>query len=379
LQARLVSILVRSESDLADSAGIAAAVGLASSTAAIHFAFCHGLCSTGGTSGSCWHGLVTLLHSSNMAAAAAAAEAIAAIGGSSRSHELCSSLAASQAARALLLLLSKHQQHLGAAGAAAAALRALSDARVRPGMHDLLISSYTEGVSGTAVPLGDSCVAIMLSNDCLSACRAARLAAALAHGINWTTAATHSSGSNGGSSGSLWGETFRAGMHVLQRSRSSSSSGGEEGSPTVAGAVLLRELVLRGCLRGGGVPVVQGTDEAYAPDSTEAEEALGALASSREALCLEAVALTVHKLQGYDVGRAGKEVQVQALIECLGALLSHMSEGAVCGALPELFGVVMPLLEALQRKGGSSSSSSSSGSLGQAAARLQEQLMVLGG
>jgi hypothetical protein len=325
---------------------------------------------------------VTLLHNSNQTAAAAAAEAIAAIGSSSRSHELCSSLAASQAARALLLLLSKHQQHLGAAGAAAAALRALSDARVRPGMHDLLVSSYTEGVSGTPVPLGDSCVAIMLSNDCLAACRAARLAAALAHGINWTTAAAHSGsngGSSAGSSGSLWGETFRAGMHVLQRSRSSSSSssGGEEGSPTVAGAVLLRELVLQGCLSGGGVPEVQGTDESYAPDSNETEEALGALARSREALCLEAVALTVHKLQGYDVGRAGKEGQVQALIECLGALLSHMSEGAVCGVLPELFGVVVPLLEALQRKGGSSSSSS--GSLGQAAAQLQEQLMVLGG
>lgn len=369
-QARLLSILVRSELDLTDSSGIAAAVGLASSPAAVYTNFCQAICSTGGTSGSAWHGLVTMLHSSNLGTAAAAAEAIAAIASTTQSHELCSSMAASQATRALLMLLSKHQDHLGAAGAAAAALHGLGDPWVRPGMHDLLISSYTEQVSSSPVTLGESCIAIMLSSDCLAACRAARLSASVAHGINWSATVTEGSSGNTGSSNitagsSLWGESFRAGQHLLQRNRSSFSSGGEEGSPTVAGARLLRELVIRGCPRGGAEAVAAGRVKDPAPGAGGAR--------SREDLCLEALVLVTQKLQSYDVGRSGKETQVQALIELLGALIANMSEARVCGTLPEMFGVAVPLLEALQRKHGVGSN------LGSSARELHEQLTSMGG
>lgn len=370
MQARLLSIMIKSESDLSDSSGIATAVGLASSPGAVYTNFCQSVCSTGGTSGSAWHGLVTMLHSSNLGTAAAAAEAIASIGSTSVSHENCSSMAASQATRALMMLLSKHQDHLGAAGAAAAALHALGDPSVRPGMHDLLISSFTEQVSSSSVTLGESCIAIMLSSDCLAACRAARLAASVAHGINWSAAVTDGcSGNTGGSTitagSSLWGESFRAGQHLLQRSRSSSSSGGKEGSPTVAGAELLRELVLRGCPRGGAEAVAAGQVKDPAPGAGGAR--------SREDLCLEALVLVTQKLQSYDVGRSGKESQVQALVELLSALVGHMSEARVCGTLPEMFGVVVPLLEVLQRKGGGGSS------LRHCARELHEQLTAMGG
>lgn len=359
---------MKSEASLAEASGIAAAVGLASSPAAVYANFSQQVCSTGGNSGSAWHGLITTLHSSNLGTAAAGAEAIAGIGGCSRSQELCSSMAASQATRALLNLMAKHQDHLGAAGAAAAALHALGDPRTRPAMHDLLISSYTDQVNGASVALGETCITIMLSSDCLAACRAARLATSLAHGINWSaTVAMGSSGNTGASSisagSSLWGESFRAGQHLLQRSRDSSGSGGDEGSPTVAGAALLRELVIRGCPRGGAEAVAAGRVQDPAPGAGGGRP--------REDLCLEALVLVMQKLQGYDVSKAGKEAQVQALIELLSALVGHMSEGRVCGALPELFGVVVPLLEQLQRKGG--------GNIRHCARELHEQLMALGG
>jgi hypothetical protein len=83
----------------------------------------------------------------------------------------------------------------------------------------------------------------------------------------------------------------------------------------------------------------------------------------------------MQKLQAYDVSRPGKEAQVQSLVELLEALVGHMSEARVCGALPELFGSVVPQLEALQRSSGSAGSSS----LRQCARQLHEQLMALGG
>lgn len=365
-----------------ESAGIAAAVGLATSPAETYAHFCHSVCSSDSSgSGSAWHGLITLLHGSNLGTAAAGAEAIAAVGACSHSAEVCSSMAASQATRALLNLLSKHGSHLGAAGAAAAALHALGDARTRPAMHELLVSSYTDQVNcGAAVALGESCIAIMLSSDCLAACRAARLAASVAHGINWSaTVAAGSSGNTGASSisagASLWAESFRAGQHLLQRSRDSStgSAGGAEGSPTVAGAALLGELVVRGCPRGGAEAVAAGAVQDPAPGAGGAR--------SREDFCLEALVLAVQKLQAYDVSKPGKEAQVQGLVWLLQALVGHMSEARVCGALPELFGSVVPQLEAMQRSSSSSAQSagSSSSGLRQCARELHEQLMALGG
>lgn len=339
-------------------------------TQSSHHNFCHALCSSGGSSASAWHGLATLLHSSQPGVAAAGAEAIAAIGSSSHSAELCNTMTATQAARPLLLLVSRYQQHLGAAGAAAAALHALADAHARPGMLELLTSSFTEQVSSTALPLGDSCIAIILSSDCLAACRAARLTAALAGGVNWAAAVTSKTSSDG-SGCSMWGEAFRAAQHVMQRGRNSDSTGGEEGSPTVAGAVLLRALVVAGCPRGGAEAVAAGLVRDPAPGAGGSK--------SREDLCLEAMVLVVQKLQSYDVNRAGKEVQVQALLQLLGVLVDHMGEARVCGALPELFGVVVPLLEALQRKGGSSGSSNGGCGLAQVARQLHEQLMARGG
>jgi hypothetical protein len=152
---------------------------------------------------------------------------------------------------------------------------------------------------------------------------------------------------------------------LLQRSRSSSSSGGEEGSPTLAGARLLQELVIRGCPRGGAEAVAAGQVKDPAPGAGGAR--------SREDLCLEALVLVTQKLQSYDVGRSGKESQVQALIELLSALIAHMSEARVCGTLPELFVVVVPLLEALQRKDGGR------GNLRRSARELHEQLTNMGG
>jgi hypothetical protein len=94
---------------------------------------------------------------------------------------------------------------------------------------------------------------------------------------------------------------------------------------------------------------------------------------------LEALVLVVQKLRFYDVNRAGKEAQVQALLQLLGVLVDHMGEARVCGALPELFGVVVPLLEVLQRKGGSNGSSISGSGLAEVSRQLHEQLMARGG
>jgi hypothetical protein len=352
-QARLLGIIISSETQLGALAA-AAAAGLAGSPEAIHANFCHNVATSGGVSGSAWHGLVALLHNSNLSAAAAGAEALAAIGASSRSGEMCSAVAATQAARPLLVLLAKHQAHPAAAGSAAAALAALADARTRPATRDVLVSSYCSGVAGVSVPLGDTLIALMLGSDSLAACRAADLAAGLASGIDWGTAP-----SSGGAPGNLWAETFRAGQHMLQRPRGSSASC-DAATPSVCGARLLQKLVQHGC---------------------KASSSSGSSSRGREDMSFEALLLAVQKLVGYNLtahggaSLAGKEGRVAALLELVNAVLgASSSEGRLCGILPELFERVVPVLQVVTRKGGASSSS-----LQDAASQLHEKLMVLGG
>lgn len=355
----MLALLVRSEPGAVAAGSVAAAAAAAGCPEALYAAFAAKLAGGGAASGSAWHGLVTMLHNSNPSAAAAAAEALAAIGASSRSGELCTGLAATQASRGLLLLVAKHAAHPAAAGAAAAALHALGDARLRPAMADLLASSYTAGVAGASVPLGDTLVALMLGADALAACRAAGLAAAVAGGVDWATAATH----GGGEPGSLWAETFRAGQHLMMLQRSGSSSGGtsDASTPSVAGARLLARLVAAGCARG---------------DAADAGGADAGAGRGREDMWFEALLLAVRKLRGYDVPRsgvAGREGRVAAMLQLVRAILGAASEGRVCGVLPELHEGVVPTLQAINK------AAPGDAALSEAASALHEQLMALGG
>jgi hypothetical protein len=189
--------------------------------------------SSSSSSSSAWRGVTHLLRSQNHAAAGAAAEALAAAGCCKDLTDICTSLTATQQARPLLLLLSHHQVHPGAAGAAAAALTSLANRLLRPAMYRILANSYFDPATSENGPtLGELLVQVMTNGNHLAIRRAAALAAALAAAVDWQ------------GNSSLWIETFKAGQQLLL-SGTSAGGNGSSSKNRAAGALLLRQLIGR--------------------------------------------------------------------------------------------------------------------------------------